>query len=175
MACPVIGFSAYSGTGKTTVMERVIRALTQKGLRVGVVKHDGHDFDIDHPGRDSYRHTQAGAQTVAIASAKKTAVIRQAGSTLEQCLDRIQNVDLILVEGFKHAAIPRIGLCRKETGKGFPEPPENYIAVITDDQELQTGVPRFSFNDTPGVADFIIREIQDMKSEDFRLFTTTSG
>lgn len=170
MVCPVIGFSAYSGTGKTTVMERVIRALTKKGLRVGVVKHDGHDFDIDHPGKDSYRHAQAGAQTVVIASAKKTAVIQQAGSTLEQCVSRIQNVDVILVEGFKHAVLPRIGLCRKETGKGLPEPPENYIAVITDDQELQTGVPRFSFDDAPGVADFIIREIQDMKSEDFTHF-----
>ncbi|MBR3017396.1 MAG: cyclic pyranopterin monophosphate synthase MoaC [Clostridia bacterium] len=171
MGCPVIGFSAYSGTGKTTVMERVIRELTKKGLCVGVVKRDGHDFEIDHPGKDSYRHAQAGAQTVVIASAQKTAVIQQAGSTLEACVSRIQNVDVILVEGFKHAAIPRIGLCRKETGKGLPEPPENYIAVVADDHEIETGAPRFSFGDAAGIADFIIREIQTMQTQDFTHFT----
>lgn len=170
MACPVIGFSAYSGTGKTTVMERVIRELTNKGLRVGVIKHDGHDFEIDQPGKDSYRHAQAGAQTVVIASAQKTAVMEQAGSALEQCVSRIRNADVILVEGFKHAAIPRIGLCRKETGKGLPEPPENYIAVVTDDQELQTDAPRFSFDDAAGIADFIIRETQKMQTQDFTHF-----
>ena len=170
MAIPVIGFSAYSGTGKTTLMERVIRELAKKGVRVGVVKHDGHDFDIDHPGKDSYRHAQAGAQTVVIASAQKTAVIEQAGSTLEQCVCRIQNADVILVEGFKHAAIPRIGLCRKETGKGFTEEPNSFIAVVTDDTDTQTDVPRFSFQDAAGIADFIIRETQAMQTEDFTHF-----
>ena len=170
MAIPVIGFSAYSGTGKTAVMERVIRELTRKGLRVGVIKHDGHDFEIDHPGKDSFRHAQAGAQTVVIASLQKTAVIEQAGSTLEQCLQRVRNVDIILVEGFKHADIPRIGLCRKETGKGFTDDLNSFIAVVTDDAEVQTTVPRFSFDDAAGIADFILRETQTMQTEDFTHF-----
>ena len=119
MKTPVIGFSAFSGVGKTTVMESVIRLLTARGVRVGVVKHDRHGFDIDHPGKDSYRHTQAGAAAVVITSPEKTAVVEQRGESLEACLQSIKDVDIILVEGFKHADIPRIGLCRKAVGKGF--------------------------------------------------------
>ena len=77
MKTPVIGFSAFSGVGKTTVMESVIRLLTARGVRVGVVKHDRHGFDIDHPGKDSYRHTEAGAAAVVITSPEKTAVSAQ--------------------------------------------------------------------------------------------------
>ena len=120
MATPVIGFSAYSGTGKTTAMESLVRLLTERGVRVGVVKHDCHGFEIDHPGKDSFRHAQAGATAVVITSSEKTAEIRQRAESLEYCLRRIGDVDLILVEGFKHADIPRIGLCRKASGKASP-------------------------------------------------------
>ena len=170
MPAPVIGFSAYSGTGKTTLLERVIRLLTDKGIRVAVIKHDGHGFEIDHPGKDSYRHAHAGAQTVVVASPDKTAVVEQRGSTLEQCVGRIENADVILTEGFKHARIPRIGMSRKETGKGFPEPVENYIAVVTDDDGVHTCAPLFSPDDAEGVAEFIIREIKKMPYSDFTHF-----
>ena len=170
MAIPVIGFSAYSGTGKTTVIEQVIRELTQRGLRVGVIKHDMHDFEIDQPGKDTYRHAEAGAQAVLITSARKTAVIEKAGSTLEQCLSRIRDVDIVLVEGFKHAPIPRIGMNRKATGKCFTEPPDSFIAVIKDDPETEAKVPVFAFDDIRGITDFIIREMQEMKAEDFTHF-----
>lgn len=170
MPTPVIGFSAFSGTGKTTLMERVIRLLTEKGVRVAVIKHDGHGFEIDRPGKDSYRHTQAGAQTVVLTSPDKTAVIDQTGYTLEQCIEKITEADVILVEGFKHAAIPRIGLCRKATGKGLPEPSDNYIAVVTDDESVKITVPRFSLDDAKGLADFIIKEIRNMPETDFTHF-----
>lgn len=170
MMIPAIGFSAYSGTGKTTLMEKVIHELTKKSIRVAVVKHDGHDFEIDHPGKDSYRHTQAGAQTVVITSPHKTAVIGQTGISLEQCLARIHDVDLILVEGFKHAAIPQIGLCRTAAGKGFTAPPNSFIAVVTDVFDTGLSVPRFSFEDAAGIADFIIREMKTMQSKDFSHF-----
>ncbi len=170
MPTPVIGFSAWSGTGKTTLMEQVIRGLTEKGVRVAVIKHDGHGFEIDHPGKDSYRHAQAGAQTVVITSPDKTAVIEQSGSDLEQCVGRISEADVILVEGFKYASIPRIGLSRKASGKGLPEPADNYIAVATDDESMKTTVPRFSLDDARGLTDFIIKEIQKMPQEDFTHF-----
>ena len=100
MRVPVIGFSAYSGVGKTTVMEKVIRILTARGVRVGVVKHDGHGFDMDRPGKDTYRHARAGAQTVVIASPDQTAVLKNAGTDLDACLQWFSGVDIILVEGF---------------------------------------------------------------------------
>ena len=170
MSIPVIGFAAYSGTGKTTVLEKLIRELTARGLRVGTVKHDGHDFEIDHPGKDSYRHTQAGAKTTVITSPEKTAAIIQQGETLEQCLAQFTNVDVILVEGFKNADIPQIGLSRRETGKGFTAPVERFLALVTDDDSVQTEKPRFSLEDTRGLADFIMKEISNMQSGDFTHF-----
>ena len=170
MPTPVIGFSAYSGTGKTTLMEKVIRLLTEQGVRVAVIKHDGHGFEIDQPGKDSFRHAQAGAQTVVITSPDKTAVIERSGCTLEQCVGRISGADVILAEGFKHAPIPRIGLCRKAAGKGFPDPAETYIAIVTDDETVKTDGPRFSLDDARGVANFILKEIQKMSQEDFTHF-----
>lgn len=170
MSIPVIGFSAWAGAGKTTLMEQLIRLLTARGLRVGVVKHDGHGFEIDRPGKDSYRHAEAGAASVVITSPEKTAVILQRGESLEECLRLVGKVDLILVEGFRHADIPRIGLCRKAAGKGFTEPPERFLAVVTDDETVSVPVPRFTFEETAELADFIIKETQKMPSEDFTHF-----
>lgn len=166
---PVIGFAAYSGTGKTTVMEKVIAELSAKGYRVGAVKHDVHGFEMDHPGKDSYRHAQAGARTVVLTSPEMTAEISRRGEPLEACLQRIRDVDVILVEGFKNADIPQIGLSRKATGKGFTAPPERFIAVVTD-EEGPFPVPRFTFEDAAGLAEWIIEEIKPMDGKDFTHF-----
>ena len=166
---PVIGFAAYSGTGKTTVMEKVIAELTARGLRVGTVKHDGHGFEIDRPGRDSFRHAQAGAKTVVLTSPERTAEISRRAETLNDCLRRIRDVDVILVEGFKEADIPQIGLCRKATGKGFTAPVERFRAVVTD-VEGTYPVPRFDFEDTAGLADWIMKELPKMENADFTHF-----
>ncbi len=170
MPTPVIGISAWSGSGKTTLMEQVIRLLTQRGIKAAVIKHDVHGFEIDHPGKDSFRYAQAGARTVVITSPDKTAAIEQTSLTLEQCVRKISGADVILVEGFKHAPIPRIGLCRKETGKPFPDPVESYIAIATDDDSISAGVPRFSLDDAAGLADFIMEEIRKMPQDDFTHF-----
>ncbi len=167
---PVIGFSAYSGTGKTTLMEQVIRLLTEQGVRVAVVKHDVHGVEIDHPGKDSYRHAQAGASTVVLASPDRTAVLESRSATLEECVERIRGADVILVEGFKHAPIPRIGLCRKAVGKGLPEPAERYMAIVTDDESIRSAAPRFSPDDVRGLTDFIVKEIGKMSQADFTHF-----
>jgi molybdopterin-guanine dinucleotide biosynthesis protein MobB len=112
---PVIAFAAYSGTGKTTLIEKLIIALKEKGLRLAVIKHDGHKFEIDHEGKDSWRFAQAGAEITMISSAEKTAYIEQGDLSLEQLLGMVHNVDLILVEGYKNKDLPQIGIARAET------------------------------------------------------------
>lgn len=158
---PVLGLSAYSGTGKTTLMEKLIAALTGRGLRVGAVKHDGHDFDIDHPGKDSWRFTQAGAAVTAVTSAEKTALIRQAGSSLEEILAQVGEVDIILVEGWKDSGISRIGLCRKAVGKDFPSPVERYVALVTDREDVAGAVPKFNFAQIEELTEFIMENRKD--------------
>ena len=157
---PVIGFAAYSGTGKTTLMEKIVKRMTEKGVRVAVVKHDGHSFEIDKEGKDSYRYTKAGAEVTVISSAEKTACIEQRSLTLEQILSDIRGVDLILVEGYKHSEIPQIGLSRKACGKGLIHDAERYIALVTD-EEIATEKPIFSFGDIDGIVDFIMEQTRD--------------
>lgn len=155
---PVIGFSAFSGTGKTTILEQLIPCLKQKGLRVGVVKHDAHDFTIDHPGKDTWRFSQAGADAVLISSPVKTALIEQRPRTFEENLASLRDVDLILVEGYKQKDLPRVGICRKATGKGLPACADAYIALVTDDESLagQSGIPCFALEDIPALAQFLL-------------------
>ena len=170
MEIPVFGFAAYSGTGKTTLIEGVIQSLTRRGIRVGVVKHDVHGFQIDQEGKDTWRFTQAGAQAALITSPAQTAVIEQRGQSLSDCLARFRDVDVILVEGFKDADIPKFGLKRMRAGKGFTAPIDEFIAVITDDPDVKTSKTRFALDDAEGVADFIIREINRMPETDFTHF-----
>ena len=158
MNIPVIGFAAYSGTGKTTLIEKILRALKQKGYRIAVIKHDAHDFEIDQEGKDSWRFTHAGADMMLISSAKKTALIEQRQRSFSENLSMIHDVDLILVEGYKQEQIPRIGICRKATGKGLPHEINRYIAIVTDDDSLShCNVPVFTLEEIEGITDFIIR------------------
>lgn len=158
---PVFAFAAYSGTGKTTLIEGVVRVLKARGLRVAVVKHDGHRFEIDREGKDSWRFAHAGADITVISSQEKTAYIEQRPLTLEQLLDMAHDVDLILVEGYKNASLPQIGIARRATGKGFTAPLERYIAIATDMDEVETALPRFALNDYQGVADFMVKNMED--------------
>lgn len=153
---PVIGFAAYSGTGKTTLIEKLVRKLKAQGCRVAVIKHDAHKFEIDREGKDSWRFTQAGADMMLISSAAKTAIVEQRPRSFEENLSMIHDVDIILVEGYKQENIPRIGICRKAVGKGLPHPIETYTAVVTDDERLDTGsVPVFGLEDIPELTDFV--------------------
>ncbi len=158
---PVVAFAAYSGTGKTTLIEKLILYLKEKGLRLAVIKHDAHEFDIDKEGKDSWRFSQAGADMTMISSASKTAIIEHRPRTFQDNLSMIHDVDLILVEGYKQEKIPRIGISRKATGKGLPGTPGDYIAVVTDDASLVKGysVPCFRLEDIEEIADYIIKAI----------------
>ncbi len=156
---PVISFAGYSGSGKTTLIERLIPVLRERGLRVAVIKHDGHGFDIDHEGRDSWRFTNAGAQLSVVTSEEKTAAVQQGGVPLEGLLAAIKNVDLIIVEGYKGSSLPQIGVARRACGKGFTADMGRFMAVVTD-MDVEKGLPirRFGLEDIEGIAEFIMEK-----------------
>lgn len=157
---PVIGFSAFSGTGKTTLLEKLVHYLKAQGLRIAVIKHDAHDFEIDKEGKDSWRFSQAGADVTLISSSTKTAIIEHRPCTFLQNLEKIRDVDLILVEGYKQEEFPRIGICRKATGKGLPGTAQDYVALVTDEETYLTdpALKCFGLDDVEGVA-ALIRQI----------------
>ena len=153
---PVIGFAAFSGTGKTTLIEKLVFELKRQGYRIAVIKHDAHRFEIDKEGKDSWRFAKAGADMTLISSAEKTAIIEQRERTFEQNLSMIHDVDVILVEGYKQENIPKIGICRKATGKGLPHPMEQYIAVVTDDETITSDqIPIFGLGNVQGLTAFL--------------------
>ncbi|NLP43590.1 MAG: molybdopterin-guanine dinucleotide biosynthesis protein B [Peptococcaceae bacterium] len=156
---PVICFvAARSGTGKTTFLEKLIREIVSRGYQVGAVKSDAHGFEIDKPGKDSWRFAQAGSKSTAIIGPDKFALIQQTPTKkeLEEVVALMSDVDLILVEGYKVSDRPRIEIVRKELGTELVSPPEKLLAVITDVADLAVSVPIFALDDVIGVADFII-------------------
>lgn len=165
---PMVGFCAWSGTGKTTLLTRLIPLLVAQGLRVGVVKHAHHSFDIDYPGKDSYELRAAGASQMLIASRKRTALIteledRQNEPSLADALAQLnmQEIDLILVEGFKHEPYRKIELHRPALHKPllFPDDP-NIVAVASDAAipEIHT-IPALDLNNPEQIMQFIIDHI----------------
>jgi molybdopterin-guanine dinucleotide biosynthesis protein MobB len=151
---PVYQFIALSGTGKTTFLEKLVAELKDRGLRVGVYKHDGHDFEIDWPGKDSWRMTQAGADVTLLSSASKAVIMENRPVPPEELADRTDNVDILLVEGYKAGPWRKIAMRREASGKDWAVPPEECLAVITDGPSPD-GVPRFGFSDIAAVADFL--------------------
>ena len=134
----VVGFAGFSGSGKTTLVERLIPALKLMGLRVSVAKHAHHDFDIDHPGKDSYRHRQAGAFEVIVASDQRLALLREfekpATMSVHHLLAELYDgVDWVLVEGFKSSNLPKIEVWRSAVGKPARYPDDDFIVAIATD------------------------------------------
>ena len=159
----VIGFCGYSGAGKTTLVEGVIASLAMTGQRVSVVKHAHHDFDIDHPGKDSWRHRQAGAFEVVIASRHRLAKMREFSvavqPTVHQLLAELVACDWVLVEGFKHADLLKIEVWRAALGKPVQYPHDPFIVALATDSAAQlpqaTGLPLLDLNAPDAVADFL--------------------
>ena len=157
MSIPVITIIAKSGSGKTTCMEKLIQELCRRGYRLATVKHHSHSgFEIDHPGKDSWRHARAGSRHVIIAAPDKIASYRLLDHEL--CLDEIiqdvHDVDLILAEGYKRAGKPTIEVLRAEVGLELIAEPDMLLAVITD-TPVAVAAPQFSFNEIYAVADLI--------------------
>jgi len=166
---PILGFCAWSGTGKTTLLRALLPLLVARGMRVAVVKHAHHKFDIDHPGKDSYALRKAGASQMLISSRRRMALMTEFERgrdepRLSELLDRLdlQRADLILVEGFKHEHYPKIELHRPSLNKPllFPDDPD-VIAFASDAPipESGTHLPGLDLNDPGQIADFIIGKI----------------
>jgi len=162
----VVGFAGYSGSGKTTLVERLIPALKLRGLRVSVVKHAHHSFDIDHVGKDTWRHREAGAFEVVVASDRRLALMREFEQPVELTVHQLiaelyDGVDWVLVEGFKDSDLLKIEVWRASTGKPARYMDDDFIAAIATDSPQQlpqpTGLDVLDLNDADAVADWLIR------------------
>lgn len=159
---PLLGLAAFSGVGKTTLLEALIPILTGHGLRVAVIKHAHHRFDIDHPGKDSHRLRKAGAGRVVIASDRRLALVVEREPPAEPGLDELiahadaPDIDLILVEGFRHHPFPKIELHRKGLGHPLLHPEDPSIIAVASDAPLDTPLPLLDINDPEGIAAFIL-------------------
>ncbi|EJB1795761.1 bifunctional molybdopterin-guanine dinucleotide biosynthesis adaptor protein MobB/molybdopterin molybdotransferase MoeA [Vibrio parahaemolyticus] len=167
---PILGFAAYSGTGKTTLLEALLPKLTEAGLRIGMLKHAHHNFDVDKPGKDSYRLRKAGASQMLIASRNRFALMTEtpeAEAEFEYLLTRFDEdkLDVVLVEGCKNIAFPKIELHREEVGKPWLYPhDENIIAIASDSAELDSELPQMNINDLDAIAQFVLQYVQDAKA-----------
>lgn len=161
---PLLGFAAYSGTGKTSLLVKLLPLFTARGLRVGVIKHAHHDFDIDHPGKDSYALRKAGARQMLIASSRRWALMveheTQQEPELAQLLTHLDYtaLDLILVEGFKHVAFPKIELHRRELSHPLLFPEDATIIAVACDGPLpvRPTIPQLDINNEHAIFDFIV-------------------
>lgn len=179
----VIGFCGYSGSGKTTLIEQLIARLRLAGQRVSVVKHAHHEFDIDHEGKDSWRHRQAGAFEVVIASNRRLAKIREypvaEEPTVEQLIAELVDCDWVLVEGFKHAPLAKIEVWRAATGKPAQYPHDPFvIAIATDSADAlpqPTRLPLFALDDADAIARFVLEQEKRCRYEPFETLGDAIG
>jgi len=154
---PIISVVGKSGVGKTVFLEKLIVELKVRGYRIGTVKHDVHGFEIDQPGKDSWRHAKAGSDTVVLSSPRGVAVIKRLEE--EMGLDEIAeaylgDVDLVLTEGYKSGPKMKIEVSRRERSQELISPIEELIAIVTD-QTFDIRVPQFDLDDVTGIADLI--------------------
>lgn len=161
MTVKAVSFVAKSGTGKTTLLEKVIAHLKERGYKIGVIKHDAHRFDIDHPGKDSHRLTAAGADTMLISSPEKLAIVKKHAQSppVEELIETyFTDVDIVLTEGFKKSGMPKIEINRKERSTTLlcrGEAHDPTLVAVASDAELELDVPVLDLNDAGAVADFI--------------------
>lgn len=160
---PLLGITAYSGTGKTTLLKKVIPLLRQRNVRVGLVKHTHHDMDVDKPGKDSYELRKAGASQTLVASQTRWALMTETTDNHDELDLRYlasrfdaDSLDLILVEGFKHETIDKIALFRVEVGKPLKGLIDPYVVAIASNQIIDTTVPQLDINNPEQIADYIV-------------------
>ena len=174
----VVAFAGYSGSGKTTLVESLIPVLKQRGLRVSVVKHAHHSFDIDHPGKDTHRHRQAGAFEVVVASSNRLALIREFEKPTQLSVHHViaelyEGVDWVLVEGFKSSDLLKVEVWRAASGQAVRYPDDDFVVAIATDSPDQmpqaTLRPVLDLNDVNAVANWLIdnQDRFDYRSESY--------
>lgn len=165
---PTLGFAAFSGTGKTSLLIKLIPVLKQKNIRVSVVKHAHHDFEIDLPGKDSYELRRAGADQVIVSSARRFVKITEVATemSLQECLSQLSpaEFDIVLVEGYKMARIKKIELHRPALGFPLLYPSDEHIIAVASDRHLNAvaDLPVLDLNNTGEIADFILTRMDDL-------------
>jgi len=155
-----IAIAGYSGSGKTTLIEKIIPCLVTAGHKVSLIKHAHHEFDIDQPGKDSWRHRHAGATEVMVSSSNRWAMMHElrgrSEPTLDEQLAHFAPCDVVIVEGWKHHAMPKIEVHRKLSDKPLLFPDDVNVIAIATDENLATKLPQFHLDDAASVAEFII-------------------
>lgn len=156
----VFGFAGYSGAGKTTLIEQLIPRFVMEGLLVSLIKHAHHGFDIDRPGKDSYRHREAGCSEVLLTSDQRWVLMHELRGapepTLQQQLELLSPCDLVLVEGYKAVAIPKLEVHRPAAGRPLLYPENPSIVAVASDERLEVPLPWLDLNDVDAIAEFIL-------------------
>lgn len=159
----VFGVTGWKNAGKTGLMERLVAEFTARGLSVSTIKHAHHSFDVDHPGRDSFRHRAAGASEVILSSGMRVAQMTELNGAPEpsshELLARLSPVDLVLIEGYKREAHPKIEAFRAGAGHDLIAPKDPTVRAVASDTPLQLDRPVFDLNDTHAIANFILQEV----------------
>ncbi|MSQ54954.1 MAG: molybdopterin-guanine dinucleotide biosynthesis protein B [Betaproteobacteria bacterium] len=155
------GFAGWSGSGKTTLIEKLIPRFVQNGLKVSLIKHAHHTFDVDQAGKDSYRHRHAGASEVLVTSSRRWVLMHELRGerepTFEDQVSRISPCDLLIVEGFKFARIPKLEVWRAVTGEPLLHPKDPDIVAVASDGPVETRLPVLSLDDADAIAAFILK------------------
>jgi molybdopterin-guanine dinucleotide biosynthesis protein B len=155
-----VGIVGWSGSGKTTLIEKLIPLFVKSGLRVSLIKHAHHTFDVDHPGKDSYRHRHAGASEVLVTSSRRWVLMHELRGEKEPSFDdqvrHLSPCDLLIVEGFKFAPIPKLEVWRAEPGEGMLHPNDPHIVAVASDLKVEAKVPVLDLNAHEEIAAFIL-------------------
>jgi molybdopterin-guanine dinucleotide biosynthesis adapter protein len=159
----IFGFAGWSGSGKTTLIEKLIPRFVGTGLRVSLIKHAHHTFDVDQPGKDSYRHRHAGAAEVMVTSSRRWVLMHELRGAheppFEEQVKRLSPCDLLLVEGFKHAPIPKLEVWRAEPGEALLHPNDPHIVAVATDAKVATRLPVLDLNDDAAIARFVLAHL----------------
>lgn len=159
----IFGFAGYSGSGKTTLIEKLIPLFVQRGLKVSLIKHAHHTFDVDQPGKDSFRHRHAGCTEVLVTSSRRWALMHElrgaAEPTLKEQIERLSPCDLLLVEGFKHEPIPKLEVFRAEVGESMIHPHDKNIVAIASDAKVDSALPQLNLNAPETIAAFVLKHV----------------
>jgi molybdopterin-guanine dinucleotide biosynthesis protein B len=170
---PLLGIVAYSGTGKTTLLKQLIPWLRQRGIRTGLIKHTHHDVDVDTPGKDSFELRKAGADQTMVASNSRWALMTETPGQYELSLEYLatrfdsNNLDMILVEGFKHGGIDKIVLHRKETGKSLESLIDIHVVAIASDNlfaPVSRAISILNINEVDNVGEFVIKWLESQQN-----------
>ena len=160
----VFGFAGWSGSGKTTLIEKLIPRFSGAGLRVSLIKHAHHTFDVDQPGKDSYRHRHAGAAEVLVTSSRRWVLMHElrgaAEPSFDEQLKKLSPCDIVIVEGFKHAPIPKLEVWRRATGEPLLHPNDPHIVAVASDTKVATTLPLLDLNDDGAISSFILAHLR---------------